>query len=113
MFFYDPLNDMKNTVNENDRRTVARFIGRHFKKENVKQCSSYEDKLKKMQKEIPELKFKLAAKEESKPLQISNSLWNCESFNQKINVKVIEKIQEKYQKIYQTVIFLDEKKRIK
>lgn len=61
MYFYDTGNDMKNTVNENGRKTVARFIGRQFKKENVKQCSSYEDKLKKVQKEIQELKFKLAS----------------------------------------------------
>ena len=44
-----------------------------------------------MKKEIEELKLKLAAKEESKPHQISNSLWNCEAFNKKIH--------EKYQKI--------------
>lgn len=43
-----------------------------------------------MQKEIEELKLKLDAKEEFKPHQISNSLWNCEAFNKKIH--------EKYQK---------------
>lgn len=49
------------TINEDDRKTITRFIGRQFKKEIVKQCLSYEDKLK----EIQELKFKFAVKEES------------------------------------------------
>ena len=97
------------TISEDDRKTIARFIGRQFKKEIVKQSASYEDKIKEMQEKIQELTLKLAAKEASKPREISDSLWSCESFNHKIEEKVTEKVHEKYKKIEQSMIVLDQK----
>ena len=97
------------TISEDDRKTIARFIGRQFKKEIVKQSASYDDKIKEMQEKIQELTLKLAAKEASKPREISDSLWSCESFNHKIEEKVTEKVHEKYKKIEQSMIVLDQK----
>ena len=51
------------SINRNDKKTITSFIGRQFKKEFVKQRTTYEEKLKEMQKTIDDLKFKLAAKE--------------------------------------------------
>lgn len=75
----------------------------------MKQCTSYDDKLKEMQKNNRRIKFKLAAKEESRPHQISNSIWSCKALNKKIDEKMTEKVHEKYQKIDQSVIVLDQK----
>ena len=97
------------TISEDDRKMIARFIGRQFKKEIVKQSASYDDKIKEMQEKIQELTLKLAAKEASKPREISDSLWSCESFNHKIEEKVTEKVHEKYKKIEQSMIVLDQK----
>ena len=96
-------------IDESDKKKIPRFIGRKFKKEIVKQCTSYEDKIKEMQKNNRRIYFKLSAKEESKPHQISNSIWSYEALNKKIDEKITEKVHEKYQKIDQSVIFLDQK----
>ena len=37
-------------IDESGKKKIPRFIGRKFKKEIVKQCTSYEDKIKEMQK---------------------------------------------------------------
>ena len=70
------MNEEENEkISEDDRKTIARFIGRQFKKEIVKQSASYDDKIKEMQEKIQELTLKLAAKEASKPREISDSLY--------------------------------------